>query len=75
VKKDLPKKDYVGTRPPRKHQAQRKLSRYASVYKTPICHQCGAHNHVKPKGPQPQKGPPRKFGPYARYLAPRHQRQ
>jgi hypothetical protein len=28
-----------------------------------------------PRGPQPQKGLPRKFGPHARYLAPRHQRQ
>jgi hypothetical protein len=39
VKKELPKKDSESTRPPRKHHAQRKLSRYVSVYKTPICHQ------------------------------------
>jgi hypothetical protein len=76
VKKKLPKKDSASTRPPRKHQAQRKLSRYAlPVHKTPICHQCGVNSHVEPRGPKPQKYPPRKSGPHARYHAPRHQRQ
>jgi hypothetical protein len=76
VKKELPKKDSASTRPPRKHQAQRKLSRYAPlVHKTPICHQCGVNSHVRPRGPQPQKDPSRKSGPHARYPAPRHQRQ
>jgi hypothetical protein len=76
VKKELPKKDSVSIRPPRKHQAQRKLSRYAPpVHKIAICHQCGVNSHVRPRGPQPQKDPPRKSGPHARYLAPRHQRQ
>jgi hypothetical protein len=36
--KELPKKDSTSTRPPRKHQAQRKPPRYASMYKTLICH-------------------------------------
>jgi hypothetical protein len=76
VKKELPKKDFATTRPPRKHQAKRKLSRNAPlVHKTFICHQCGVNNHVRPRGPQPHKDPPRKFGPHARYPAPRHQRQ
>jgi len=75
VKKELSKKDSASTRPLRKHHAQRKLSRYALVYKTPICHQCGVHNHDRPRGAQPQKDPPRKTGPYTRYPAPRHQRQ
>jgi hypothetical protein len=75
VKKDLSKKDSASTRPLRKHQAQRKLLRYASVYKTPICHQCGVHSHVKPRGPQPQKDSPRMTGPHTRYPAPRHQGQ
>jgi hypothetical protein len=75
VKKELSKKDSASTRPLRKHQAHRKLSMYTSMYKTPICHQCGVHNHVRPRGPQPQKDPPRKTGPYTRYPAPRHQRQ
>jgi hypothetical protein len=39
VKKELPKKDSASIRPPRKHQAQRKVSRYAPLlHKTPICH-------------------------------------
>jgi hypothetical protein len=39
-----------------------KLSRYAPpVHKTPICHQCGVNSHVRPRGPQPQKDPPRKL--------------
>jgi len=75
VKKELSKKDSASTRPLRKHQAHRKLSMYTSMYKTPICHQCGVHNHVRTRGPQPQKDPPRKTGPYTRYPAPRHQRQ
>jgi hypothetical protein len=76
VKREWPKKDSDSTRPPRKHQAQRKLSRYAPpVHKTPICRQCGVNSHVRPRGPQPQKYPPRKSGPHARYHAPRHQRQ
>jgi hypothetical protein len=75
VKKELLKKDSASTIPLRKHQAQGKLSRYALVYKTPICNQCGVHNHVRPRGPQPQKDPPRKIGPHTRYPAPRHQRQ
>jgi hypothetical protein len=56
VKKELPKKDSTSTKPPRKHQAQRKLSRYAPpVHKTPICHKCGVNSHVRPRGPQLQK--------------------
>jgi hypothetical protein len=76
VKKELPKKDSTSTRPLRKHRAQRKLSRYApSVHKAPICHQCGVNSHVRTMGPQPQKDPPRKSGPHARYPAPKHHRQ
>jgi hypothetical protein len=76
VKKELPKKDSTSTKALRKQQAQRKLSRYAPpVHKTPICHQCVVISHVRPRGPQPQKDPPRKSGPHARYPAPRHQRQ
>jgi hypothetical protein len=76
VKREWPKKDSDSTRPPRKHQAQRKLSRYAPpVHKTPICRQCGVNSHVRPRGPQPHKYPPRKSGPHTRYHAPRHKRQ
>jgi hypothetical protein len=75
VKKELPKKDSAGTRPPRKYQAQRKLSRYASVYKTPICHLCGVYNHVRPRGPPPQKKSFRHHGPPPRNPIPRYQQQ
>jgi len=64
VKKELPKKDSASTRPPMKHLAQRKLSRYAPlVHKTPICHQCGVNSHVRSRGPPPQKKPSRHHGP------------
>lgn len=45
------------------------------MHKTLICHQCGVNSHVKPRGLQPQKDPPRKSGPHARYPIPRHRQQ
>jgi len=50
--KELQNKDSTSTKPPRKHQAQKKLSRYAlPVHKTLICHQCGVNSHVRPRSP------------------------
>jgi hypothetical protein len=74
VKMELPKKDSAGTRPPRKHHAQRKLSRYAPlVHKTLIRYQCGVNSHVRSKAPPPQKKPSRHQGPPPINPIPRYQ--
>jgi len=38
-----------------------------------MCHQCGVRSHVRPKGPPPQKKPPRHHGPPPRNPIPRHE--
>jgi hypothetical protein len=52
-------------------QAQRKTNWQAP--KTPMCHQCGVSSHVRPRGPPPQKTPPRHHGPPLRNPIPRHE--
>jgi hypothetical protein len=43
--------------------------------KDPRGHQCGVSSHVRPRGPPPQKKPPRYQGPPPRNPVPRYQQQ